>query len=59
MLFFNNIQLHSCLTTSKTFLFVELFQTFLNLLALSPSMKRKDIDQVDGILHNISKVCKK
>ena len=54
--FLDNIQLLPSLKTSKTFLFVELFQTFLNLLTLSPSMKRKNIDQLDGILHNISKV---
>lgn len=54
--FLDNIQLLPSLKTSKTFLFVELFQTFLNLLTLSPSMKSKNIDQLDGILHNISKV---
>ena len=54
--FLDNIQLLPSLRTSTTFLFVELFQIFLNLLTLSPSMKRKKIDQLDGILHNISKV---
>ena len=54
--FLDNIQLLPSLKTSKTFLFVELFQTFLNLLTLSPSMKSKNIDQLDGTLHNISKV---
>lgn len=54
--FLDNIQLLPSLRTSTTFLFVELFQIFLNLLTLSPSMKRKNIDQLDGILHNISKV---
>lgn len=54
--FLDNIQLLPSLKTSKTFLFVELFQKILNLLTLSPSMKSKNIDQLDGILHNIFKV---
>ena len=54
--FLDNIQLLPSLKTSKTFLFVELSQKLLNLLTLSPSMKSKNIDQLDGILHNISKV---